>query len=438
MKTKKILILLVVLFMPFMVNAKTCDTSKITIDSINLDSKSNTVSELTPATASGKNVNLDLSMAKQGDNAEYSIVVKNDSDEDFELDSNSLGIKSNYVTYTLDAGNDPIVKANSTKTVLLRVEYSHTVPANEYKSGVYRDNKDLVVNLSNGRQLLSNPSTGMNILFYVLLVGGLGVITYIVIKKKKQKVMMVIILGIIMIPASVYAICKCELKVNSSVELQRTGFTGVIYRNSEYSIYPGESILSSDVWMPYNNDSVTEVNTKELIPNRPYFTTEEDCMDYVENGGVDIFRTQKATLERPRGFSYGYNACKKVRRTIGEYVSKASDLNKNYYIRDEIENDIVTKAQVCFYTDKEVCLTPTEDDGEQFYLENYNKIQGEKNWFESNEGSCEFSDSESEDVYAMCNSDSLWAVDYSEAGSYDRYCSPYKCGYRLFEAKALN
>ena len=54
-------ILLLLMFVPFVVNAETCDTDKITISSIIVEDKSENVIELDEATASGKNINLNQS-----------------------------------------------------------------------------------------------------------------------------------------------------------------------------------------------------------------------------------------------------------------------------------------------------------------------------------------------------------------------------------------
>lgn len=429
MKTKKLLILLVVLFMPFMVNAKTCDTSKITIDSINLDNKSSNVTEVTPATASGKNVNLDLAMSKKGDNIQYKIVIKNDSDEDFEIDSNSLGLNSNYVTYTIDAGDDHVVKANSTKTVLLRVEYKNTVPAEAYKSGIYNDSKDLVVNLSNGRQILDNPKTGMNILFYTLLIGGLCVCTYIVVRKKQHSLMVILLIGIIIIPSSVYALCKCELKVNSKVEIQQTNFTGVIYRNSQVELYPGDSIIPNEEWFIYNRylDKTNEDDS---------FDTKEECEAFIDeifnndSGSGDRVEQKKYTTMAYRPSSREDFICQSKKTEAGEYVTKASDLNKNYYIRNEVKNDIVTKAQACFFTTKEVCLDPESQD----FDNNSNLIQEQASWFEGKNGECRF---DTENYYNGCMSDNLFAVTQKNGWPFNtavginpherKYCTAFFC-----------
>lgn len=410
MKIKRIILVLFVMFMPFVVNAQTCDTSKITISSVELDNKSNSVVELSEPTASGKNVNLDLSMTNEGDNIQYKIVVRNDSDEDYELDSNSLGLSSDYVTYTLDAGSDSIVKANSTKTVFLRVKYTHKVPANAFKSGLYTDSKDLVVNLSNDKVISVNPNTGISYLLYVMIIAAFGISGYIAFKKKKHGVIAIIIVGIITVPASVYALCKCEIKVTSNVEIQQTNFTGVIYRNNEYKIRPGDSIIPSWKWIVYNVD-----NDIEYLDQ--LFSTKEECEDMISNHSSPKAKVGNRNV-----------ICKQTKIGAGEYVTKASDLNKNYYIRDEVQNDIVTKVQVCFVTTKEVCLNP----GETEFMNNYTTIQGEESWFNEHEGNCSFND-----AYAGCNNDQLRVyadLDGAEASlPFGAFCNPYYCGYNEFD-----
>ena len=115
-------ILLFLMFIPYIVNAETCDTDKITIKNIAIESKSDNVEELSQATASGKNINLNLSMSEVGDNIEYKFVVKNDSNKDYELDKTSLNLNSDYINYLFETeDNSNVVKANSSKTVTLRV-----------------------------------------------------------------------------------------------------------------------------------------------------------------------------------------------------------------------------------------------------------------------------------------------------------------------------
>ena len=418
MKRSKIIMLLLVLFMPFIVNAETCDTSKVTIDSIKLDNKTKGVTQLSEPTASGKNVNLNLAMTNEGDNAIYQIVVRNDSNDDYELDSNSLGLSSDYITYTLDAGTDPIIKANSTRTVNLRVNYTNKVPAKAFKSGAYTDSKDLAVNLSSGNSILSNPKTGASYLFYIFVISAVGVAIYKSTKKRKGSMLAILVLGVVIIPTSVYALCKCQIKVTSSVEIQQTGFTGVIYRNNQNNLYEGDSIVGSYGWVAYDVDD----NSEFYDP----FESQEECEQYISTPIHKVYRRElhdASSITQATNSSSERNlACKFTKTGPGEYVTNAKDLNKNYYIRDEVENDIITKAQVCLYTTKEVCFTPDDEE----YGNNTSKLAEEVEWFESRNGVCIISDNN-----RTCSSNDLYAnIErlYLETGSGLNYCTPYYCG----------
>ena len=220
-------ILLFLMFIPFVVNAETCDTDKITIENIAIESKSDNVEELSQATASGKNINLNLSMSKVGDSIEYRFVVKNYSNEDYELDKTSLNLNSDYINYSFEIeDNSNIVKANSSKNVTLRVEYKTEVPEDKFESGSYSDNKAMTVQLSNGNIInvpdtIKNPKTGAQsyilIILIILLISGS---LYILLKKKKYTRFMILIIGtVIIIPISAYALCKCDIKIESNVKI---------------------------------------------------------------------------------------------------------------------------------------------------------------------------------------------------------------------------
>ena len=219
-------ILLFMMFIPFFVNAETCDIDKITISSISIESKSDSVEELDEATANGKNINLNLSMSNVGDNIKYKIVVKNDSNEDYELDKTSLNLNSDYINYSFETeDNTNIVKANSSKNVTLRIEYKNEVPEDKFKSGLYNDNKTMMVQLSNGNTInvpdtFKNPNTGVQSYILVILILLLiSVSLYILLKKKKYAKFMILIIGtVIIIPISVYALCKCEINIQSNVK----------------------------------------------------------------------------------------------------------------------------------------------------------------------------------------------------------------------------
>ena len=224
MKRFILTVLLFIMFLPFYVNAKTCDTDKISISSITTEETTGGAEEISAATASGKKINLNLSMSEVGDNIEYKIVVKNDSNEDYKLDKNSFNISSDYIDYTLESDDGSnIVKANSSKTIYIKVKYKNKVPAEAFETGTYTDNNVMRLVLST-KSSIFNPQTGNSLLLLVLIfIICIGISTYIVLRKKKfNKVMALLLTLVITIPTSVYALCNVEINIESKVTIRET------------------------------------------------------------------------------------------------------------------------------------------------------------------------------------------------------------------------
>lgn len=292
--------LLLFMFIPIFVNAETCDTDKITISSITIESKSDSVEELDEATASGKIINLNLSMSEVGDNITYKIIVKNDSNEDYELDKNSLNLNSDYVDYTFKSEDDSnVVKANSSKIVYLKVNYANEVPDDAFESGTYNDNQSMTINLSTGNSInvpdaLKNPNTGVQsyivIIFIILLI---SITAYVLLKKKKYTKFMVLIIGVaIIIPISVFALCKCDIKIESKVEIRSSSSIAKVYisrcfSNSIETLYipyeegmTGSSFINSDFTDIIPSDIVSSLyNGAAQIYEFDIETRIEECLN---------------------------------------------------------------------------------------------------------------------------------------------------------------
>ena len=171
MKRIVYLVLLMVLFIPFVVNAETCETEKVNITSIDIvDPDNDKVIEVNPPTVEGKQINVDLSMSDVGTEAVYKMTVRNDSEEDYDFDKTSLNIDSDYISYSFDSeDNSTVIKANSSKTILLRVKYKKEVPESAFENGEYNDTNVMDINLSNDI-VPNNPSTGVSILIGFALI----------------------------------------------------------------------------------------------------------------------------------------------------------------------------------------------------------------------------------------------------------------------------
>ena len=247
MKKYILSILIFIMFMPLIVKAETCDIDKISINSITIKDKSEQANEIEEATATGKKINLNLSMSNVGDNIEYKIVVKNASNDDYELDKKSFDINSDYIDYEFSSeDNSNIVKANSTKTLYLKINYKKEVPEGSFISGEYNDAKTMSFNLANDKDndILKNPKTGVHYLLMIIILLSLSLITFLVLRKKKYiKILVIIIVSAFIIPISVYAICKCEIKIESNIKIE--------YLNSYFRLCMGSSFGQSDVYIPY-------------------------------------------------------------------------------------------------------------------------------------------------------------------------------------------
>ena len=287
-KNNKILIILFCLFfIPYIVKAETCEIDKIKLDSITIDNKSDNITELDTATINNKNINLNLSMSEIGDNITYKIIVKNDSDEDYELDNNSLIIDSDYIDYSFQfEDNINIIKANSNKIILLKVEYKNMVPEESFISGSFNDNKTIKLNFStnnttNIQDLIKNPNTGN---LYLLIIVLLFIITLLtILKKPKHTKYIILIIGTtIIIPICVQALCKCDIEIESKIRIDKPVEEDVLYLYGRiYNVSIGDSI------------NITKLDNPALIEqygDNLYYTEEGTIIssfeDYINN---DIF-----------------------------------------------------------------------------------------------------------------------------------------------------
>ncbi|MBR6133095.1 MAG: hypothetical protein IKQ29_00095 [Bacilli bacterium] len=355
---KKIL-LLIILFIPFMVYAEdSCNPDSIKIEGISLVDKSENVVENNSPSSDGNIVNLDLKVSKLGDNAKYELLVKNTAKEDYELNKDSLTIGTDFVDYNIEIEDGSnIIKAGESKKVYLVVKYANEVPVDKFdESGLYNDNKNLVVDLTNKDIIKEiNPYTGTGIILVIIaIVSGLVIIS--IKKVKVRKYMLLVIPIMLLIPCYVYAICKCELKIESKVVVEKL-YTGTIYRNNNELVFNGESYLphEKEVWSyKKKNSDLYFLEEKEINA----FLTKEEC-ELTFNDFKD---------------SQQYE-CSKNKINVGlTSYKKENDYEVNsFYLKYSVVDNIVKKSEVCFKgEDSEICLTDNTVDN--FYLNNKNKI----------------------------------------------------------------
>ena len=109
-------------------------------------------------------------------------------------------------------------------------------------------------------------------------------------------------------------------------------FTGTIYRNNTNILYNG---------LTYNGDVTV------WYPTEDYSSAQEAHADYYAY-------SSQAYCED----DWGSGNCTSGTVTLspGDYETDASNLNKTYYLKHTIVNDIITESYVCFVTDEEHCM----------------------------------------------------------------------------------
>ena len=232
MKNKILLILLLsILFLPFITNAKNCDDSKITIIAMEKNDIEGNLEEVHEPTFSGKHINLNLKMYEVGDSISYDMSIKNDSNENYMLDDNSFKTTSKNILYILKTNDGTnVVKANSIKNVTLIVKYNKEVDNVLLDDNKFDASNNVKLSLSTSEKEkkldfittndIKNPLTGSSLLYFTIFI-LLIVATIIYFKiHRKKNYFFIIILSIVFIP-TVYAVCKVDIVLESKIEIEK-------------------------------------------------------------------------------------------------------------------------------------------------------------------------------------------------------------------------
>ena len=224
MKKSLLLVVLLVLLMPIMVNAETCEG--VYIDSVTEYGRANNAEEEDEVLHECQKLDLNLSMSKVGDFVEYDVVVKNDTDEDVEISEDSLNASSDYFDYTASTEDgDFVIDAKSTKNIRLKVEYKANIPDEKFVGGEYNDNGAIDLNITGGGEDIEeemNPQTSDKIIVYLgilaVSVVGLSLLT----KKKRYYLgVFAIVAMVALIPKGINAVSTYEIKVGAKVTVDK-------------------------------------------------------------------------------------------------------------------------------------------------------------------------------------------------------------------------
>lgn len=312
MNKKLLFILFLLLCLPLFAKAEVCETEKVTIDSFEVIKTEGNAKEKKAPKVEGKNIQLYLKMSEIEDFISYRFVVKNTSKSDFEFDPKSLNIDSNYFDYTVESKDSSnIIKANTSKEFTLNIKYKTEVPEELFKNGAYQDTNAISMDLSSNNTI-ENPSTGIPKYLLILLLGiivlGSLYLTSLENNKAKNLSLLFLVFGLSLIPTSIYALCKCELKIDSMIEI--THYPTFCYIN-EGNTYYYEYAPNMQTWNDYILSDLNEdfqiSKHNEIQPKNyehlDYCNSLKMNSDYAENEDPIISSEQACyTFETPTGF----------------------------------------------------------------------------------------------------------------------------------------
>ena len=186
------------------INAK----EDVYIEEVTIEENSTTAVEENTPVIDGLKIKFDVTFNNLNDFIKYKVVIVNNSNNDYEIDTSTSFKDSDYIKYDYIFNNDSkIVKRNSRSTIYINISYINLVPNDRLDNGTFVENNTFNIGLTNEE----NPDTGqMNISLIILCVLLLVLSLHrLFIRNSKNEITLVLVLCMILIPAS-YAVSKIQ------------------------------------------------------------------------------------------------------------------------------------------------------------------------------------------------------------------------------------
>ena len=204
------------------VSEEVSNCESVCIEQIQLDSKSDDITIYSPTVEDSK-IMFDLKFTKVNEFVKYKITIKNNTDEDLEVDTNRSS--NNHITYEVDYDdNSNIIKKNSNKIVYVTVKYNSKIDKEDFIDGQYLFND--VINLSLSDNTIDVPDTLKNPIAIYLLINFLalliGFAVYLIIHRKYNMLSIIIVGILFIIPLSTKALRKYSIQIESKIRVVKT------------------------------------------------------------------------------------------------------------------------------------------------------------------------------------------------------------------------
>jgi hypothetical protein len=154
------------------------------------------------------------------DSIEYKMVIKNECDVDYEINTSNFKELSKFLDYTLTSeDNSKTIKSGESKSFILKVVYSHELSDSDFVKNKYVENNEAGIKLLSGKVV--NPYTRVGIPLIVVLLLIISLVACLIIYKKMRVNKLFFLLLLLAPFILVRAICEVELNVDSHVYIGR-------------------------------------------------------------------------------------------------------------------------------------------------------------------------------------------------------------------------
>ena len=380
MKFRKLLLVFIfsIMFIPFVVNAETCENDKVSIDSFVIKDISDNVVEKNEPVINGMEIMLDLEMNEVEDSIEYEMMIKNDSNTDYKLSKKSLNIESEYIDYTFETKDKTnTVKAKSSSEAILTIQYRNEVPEELLENGSFTDSKSFNIGLNDGNNtilnILTNPKTGQSLLFIFFII-ALGIFSLFASKKNKKITTLILMLGLMSLPFAVYAECELQLKFESNVEIKPIEDSDsivyidhnyVLRKNGNLSTYDRSRVSTSEYIEATSENLGEEViaeNVKDFYSR--YLITKDNKLYYLDyNNDITLLASDikkyggrwsgKFLTEDNEYLEFSGKQLRYSDTNVSSVVSSVSSSNIGIYITDSVFSTLyVSNNKLYYYNDR--------------------------------------------------------------------------------------
>ena len=243
------ILIIISLFLIVNVNA---DTNNIVVTNVTVKDKSDTITVNTPVLSSNE-ITSNITFNEENDYVELELTLKNNEEDSYKIESIKDNNTSDRITIDYDY-EDKFIKSGDTSKILIKLSYvDKLVNVDNINLNDLEITLNLIKEDGTTSELLINPKTSDNILKYLILL-IITITGLILIKNKKKMGKVLLIISIVLIPFTIVAEEKYEVKIK---------FNNIVLK-SEYEVYNVTINLGNNT-----NPIVREITYGDTIGHLP-------------------------------------------------------------------------------------------------------------------------------------------------------------------------